>query len=264
MTLKQLQKEDKYAYITINKKGGKRLYCVFNENIITSNHVQHVRQLKEDKHGKRYPLSSDKQGVIRKENGLYHGIINKNEVIAISDDVETVYKRLERVVRDIDITIRHKKRSYETLEGYYNSLLPRVYRITSSNTEKHGFIIAMNSIKNNEPSHVELFYSLDDLYNRFDRLKNKNYYVHIAHLPDVDKERLGGIDALDIPAEWKDVSDLRAVIKARQKAGSHEAYIKKVKDELVKIKLINEDIFEKDAEDSYFYYKAEHEEEYHE
>lgn len=237
------------------------MYCVFNANLVIDGGISHIRQLKEDKHGKRYPLSSDKQGVIRKKDGLYYGIINKNEVIAISDDVETVYKRLERVDRDIDITIRHKKRSYETLEGYYNSLLPRVYRITSSNTEKHGFIIAMNFIKNNERSQIELFYSLDDLYNRFDRLKNKNYYVHIAHLPDVDKERLGGIEALDIPEEFKDITDLRAVIKARQKAGSHEEYIKQVKDELVKIKLINEDIFEKAAEDSYFYYNAEHEEE---
>ena len=240
------------------------MYCVFNENIITRNYIQHVRQLKEDKQGNRYPLAKNKRAIIRKKDGLYYGIINKNEVIAISDDVETVYKRLERVDRDIDITIRHKKRSYETLEGYYNSLLPRVYRITSSNTEKHGFIIAMNFIKNNEPSRVELFYSLEELYERFDKLKNKNYYVHITHLPDVDKQRLGGIDALDIPDEFKDISDLRAVIEARQKAGSHEAYIEKVKDELVKIRLINEDIFEKDAEDSYFYYKAEHEEEYHE
>ena len=228
MTSMQSQKADKYAYITINKKGGKRLYCVFNENIITRNYIQHVRQLKEDKQGNRYPLAKNKRAIIRKKDGLYYGIINKNEVIAISDDVETVYKRLERVDRDIDITIRHKKRSYETLEGYYNSLLPRVYRITSSNTEKHGFIIAMNFIKNNEPSRVELFYSLEELYERFDKLKNKNYYVHIAHLPSVDKSRLGGIEALDIPGEWKDISDLRAVIKARQKAGSHEEYIKQV------------------------------------
>lgn len=240
------------------------MYCVFNENIITSNHVQHVRQLKEDKQGKRYPLSSDKQGVIRKKNGLYYGIINKNEVIAISDDIEVVFKRLKRVDRDIDIDIRYKNRRYKTVESYYNSLLPRVYRITSSNTEKHGFIIAMNFIKNNEPSHVELFYSLEELYKRFSGLKNQNYYVHVAHLPDVDRTKLGGIEALDIPDEFKDISDLRATIEARQKAGSHEAYIKKVKDELVKIKLINEDIFEKAAEDSYFYYKAEHEEEYHE
>lgn len=55
---------------------------------------------------------------------------------------------------------------------------------------------------------------------------------------------------------------MRAAIEARQKAGSHEEYIKKVKDELIKIELINEDIFEKAAEDSYFYYNAEHEKEF--
>lgn len=224
------------------------MYCVFNENIITRNHVQHVRQLKEDKQGKRYPLAKNKRAIIRKKDGLYYGIINKNEVIAISDDVETVYKRLERVDRDIDITIRHKKRSYETLEGYYNSLLPRVYRITSSNTEKHGFIIAMNFIKNNERSQIELFYSLDDLYKRFSGLKNKNYYVHIAHLPDVDKQRLGGIDALDIPDEFKDVSDLRATIEARQKAGSHEAYIKQVNKSKRLVLLHNEFFYDGDRE----------------
>jgi len=239
----------------------REIFCVFNHRIISRSNVRHERQFLEDKAGNRYPLSSDKKAVIRKKDGLFHGIINKDEVIAISDDIEVVFKRLKRVDRDINITIRDKNRRYKTVEDYYNSLLPRVYRITSSNTKKHGFIIAMNSIKNNERSKVELLYSLEELYERFDKLKNKNYYVHVAHLPAVDKSRLGGIDALDIPDEFKDISDLRAVIEARQKAGSHEAYIKKVKDELVKIKLINEDIFEKAAENSYFHYNAEHEEE---
>lgn len=198
------------------------MYCVFNANLIISGEISHIRQMREDKAGNRYPLSSDKKAVIRKENGLYHGIINKDEVIAISDDIEVVFKRLKRVDRDINNTIRDKNRRYKTVEDYYNSLLPRVYRITSSNTKKHGFIIAMNSIKNNERSKVELLYSLEELYERFDKLKNKNYYVHVAHLPDVDKSRLGGIEALDIPDEFKDISDLRAAIEARQKASSHE------------------------------------------
>ena len=204
--------------------------------------------MREDKAGNRYPLSVDKKAVIRKENGLFHGIINDNQVVAISDDIETVYKRLKRVDRDINITIRYKNRSYETLEGYYNSLLPRVYRITSSNTEKYGLIIAMNSIKNNERSSVELFYSLEELYNRFDKLKNKNYYVHIAHLPNVDKERLSGIEALDIPDDFKDISDLKTTIEARQKAGSHEAYIKQVEKSRRLVTLHNQYYYDGDRE----------------
>lgn len=193
------------------------IFCIFNENLIINHAIIHVRQLKEDKAGNRYPLSRDKKAVIRKKGGLFYGIINNDEVIAISNDVETVYKRLKRADKDINIVIRHKNRSYETLESYYKSLLPAIYRITSSNTEKHGLIIAMNYIKNNEPSQVELFYSLEELYERFDGLKNNNYYVHVAHLPGVDKSRLGGIDALDIPAEYKDIDDLRAAIKARRR-----------------------------------------------
>jgi len=150
------------------------------------------------------------------ENGLYYGIINGNETIAISDDVETVHKRLKRVDLDIDIIIRHKNRGYETIESYYNSLLPRIYRITSSNIKEFGFIIAMNSIKNNNRTAIELFYSLDELYNYFDNLKRQNYYVYIAHLPYVEKRQLGGIDALDVPTEFKDVSDLRATIEANR------------------------------------------------
>lgn len=80
----------------------------------------------------------------------------------------------------------------------------------------------MNSIKNNERSQVELFYSLEELYERFNKLKNTNYYVHITHLLEVDKEKLGGIEALDIPREWRDVSDLRTAIKARQTADREE------------------------------------------
>src|SRR5690625_1493768 len=131
------QKAGKFAYITTNKRGGMRLYCVFNENIIARNHVQHIRQIKEDKRGNRFPLTDDKQGVIRKKDGLFHSIINDNEVIAINDDIETVHKRLKQVDRDINIIIIDKNRRYMTVEDYYNSLLPRVYRITSSNTKKH-------------------------------------------------------------------------------------------------------------------------------
>lgn len=224
------------------------MYCVFNANLITSGGISHIRQMREDKAGNRYPLSVDKKAVIRKENGLFHGIINDNQVVAISDDIETVYKRLKRVDRDIDIDIRYKNRRYKTVESYYNSLLPRVYRITSSNAKKHGFIIAMNSIKNNEPSHVELFYSLEELYNRFDKLKNQNYYVHIAHLPDVDRTKLGGIEALDIPDDFKDISDLKTTIEARQRAGSHEAYIKQVEKSKRSVLLHNVYFYDGDRE----------------
>lgn len=264
MTLGQSQRADKLGSITINKRGGMRLYCVFNQSRISWGSEYHVRQMKEDKRGNRFPLvNTNKRAFIKAKNGLFYGIINDNEVIAISDDINVVEKRLKHAESSIEYTVydADRKRRYKTIDSYYNSLLPRIFRITSSNAKNHDLIIALNSIKNNERSHVELYYSLEDLYERFDRLKNKNYYVHITHLPDVDKERLGGIEALDIPAEFKDISDLRAAIEARQKAGSHEEYIKKVKDELIKIKLINEDIFEKAAEDSYFHYNAEYEEE---
>lgn len=181
--------------------------------------------MKEDKAGNRYPLAKDMQATIRAENGLFYGIINDNEVITISDDIEVVFERLKRVDRDINITIRHKNRSYKTLEGYYNSLLPTIYRITSSNTEKHGLIIAMNRIKAGRHSSIQLFYDVDDLHNFFEQLKNTNYYVHVAHFRDIsreDKKGFGGIDALDIPREWRDVSDLRTAIKARQTADREE------------------------------------------
>src|SRR5699024_1046452 len=144
-------------------------------------------------------------------------------------------------------------RRYKTIENYVNSLLPTIYRITSSNTKEHGLIIAMNSIRYAEPTKIQLFYDVEDLLNYFGRLKSKNYFVHVANHRDItyeDKKKMGGIDALDIPRDWMFVKDLRAVILNRQKAGSHEAYIEQVKKEKIQIANIDE----AEAEDSYFHY----------
>lgn len=167
------------------------------------------------------------------KNGLFYGIINGDETIAISDDIDAVASRLKRADSNIDYTIYDtgRRRRYTTIESYYNSLLPRIYRITSSNTKDHDVIIAMNRVISGRYSSIQLFYDVDDLHNFFEQLKNKNYYVHVAHFRDIsreDKKRFGGIDALDVPREWRKVADLQAVIKARQKAGSHEAYIKQL------------------------------------
>lgn len=202
------------------------IFCVFNHRIISRSNVRHERQFLEDKAGNRYPLvNTNKRAFIKVQNGLFYGIINDEEVIAISDDINVVEKRLKHAESSIKFTIydADRKRRYNNLESYYNSLLPRIFRITSSNAGNHGLIIALNSIKNNERSRVELFYSLEDLYKRFDKLKNQNYYVHIAHLPNVDKQRLGGIDALDIPAEWRNTSDFRLASGNRGEAKGRQS-----------------------------------------
>src|SRR5699024_3185976 len=135
-----------------------------------------------DVHGIQSPLvDCDKDVFIRVKNGLFYGIINDDEVIAISDDIDVVEERLKHAEQGIEFNIHDadRGRRYKTIENYVNSLLPTIYRITSSNTKEHGLIIAMNSIRYAEPTKIQLFYDVEDLLNYFGRLKSKNYFVHV-------------------------------------------------------------------------------------
>lgn len=214
------------------------MYCVFNANMVISDGISHVRQMKEDKQGKRYPLAKNKQAIIRKKDGLYYGIINKDEVIAISDDVETVYKRLSLVDRDIDIVIRHKNRSYKSIESYRAIYLPRIYRMSYSEAGGHDLIIALDYFKNGDYSRIHMFYDFDDVIKFIKRKqRNDNNFIIFGRRPSeqFDKE-VGGLSYLEVGKEYRTTRPLSQAVKERQRAGSHEAYIEKVKKEQAKIR----------------------------
>src|SRR5699024_8591121 len=136
--------------------------------------------MKEDKAGNRYPLANNMRAIIRKKDGLYYGFINRDELIAISSDVETVYERLKRVDRNIGIIIRYGNRNFKDIEAYQNVYLPRVYRITYSETKKHSLVIALDFFTKGDYSSVHLFYDFEKLIN-FVRRKQRNdgnYFIY--------------------------------------------------------------------------------------
>lgn len=190
--------------------------------------------MKEDRVGNRYPLARDGRAVIRSENGMYTGIINDDEVIAVSNDVQTVYERLKHADKDIEITIAKGRQTFKDIDSYLNTYLPRIYRITYSDTKAHGLIIAIDDYKNGNYSTIRLFYSFDKVVEYVTKRQRNdgNYFVYTHRFFDAEiLEKLGGIDALDVPRDMATVKHLRQAIEDRQKAGSHEAYIDKVRRE---------------------------------
>ena len=198
--------------------GGFLLYCVFNENLVSLSNAQHVRQLKEDRDGNRYPMLKDRQAIIRKKNGLYHGIINGNETIAISDDVDEAEKRLKRADKDVEITVRYDGRNFN-VESYKLTKLPRIFRVAYSEAGSHGLIIAVDDYWNGYYSDVRLFYDVDKVIKYIRRRggKDGNYYVYGRQPAEDFRERVGGIKALDVPELLRDTKHLKQAIEKRQK-----------------------------------------------
>src|SRR5690625_4541584 len=95
----------------------------------------------EDRAGNRYPLAKSKRAYIEPRDCLYYGYINGSQLIAISNDIETVEKRLKKAYRNMKITVRHSGLSL-SVEEYEYTKLPRIYRIRVSYKNEQGLIIA--------------------------------------------------------------------------------------------------------------------------
>lgn len=196
------------------------IYCIYNENLITNHAIIHVRQLREDRDGNRYPLVRDGRAVIRVKDGLYYGIINGAEVIAISDDIDEVERRLKRAERNIEIVVQQGNRELSP-ELYKLSKYSRVFRVAYSDTKYYGLIIAIDDFFGGDFSEIRLFYEFNEAVNyiRSRGGKDADYYVYSPRLPETFREAAGGKDTFDIPSELATVKHLRKAIEARKKAG---------------------------------------------
>lgn len=230
------------------------IYCIYNENLITNHAIIHVRQLREDRAGNRYPLVRNGRAIIRvdEDAGLYYGIINGDEVIAISDDIDEVERRLKRAERNIEIVVQHAGREL-TVELYKLSKYSRVFRVAYSDTKAHGLIIAIDDFFGGDFSNIRLFYEFNEAVNYIRRRGGDegDYYVFSPRLPEDFREAAGGKDTFDMPPQLATVKHLKKAIELRKKAGSHEAYIEQWKKEKTADKLINLDD-EPDYEDDYY------------
>lgn len=199
-----------------------------------------MRQIREDRDGNRYPLVRDGKAIIRVENGLYYGIINGDEVIAISTDIDEVERRLKRAERNIEIVVQQGNREL-SVELYKLSKYSRVFRVAYSDTKYYGLIIAVDDFFDGDFSDIRLFYDFNESADYIRRRggKDGDYYVYSPRLPETFREAAGGKDTFDMPPQLATVKHLRQAIELRKKAGSNAAYIEQMKKEKITGELIN-------------------------
>ena len=206
----------------IYNKGAKTIFCIYNENLISYNAIYHVRQIREDRAGNRYPLVRDGRAIIRVDEhaGLYYGEINNGEVIAISTDIDEVEQRLKRAESSIEIVVIKDGRELSP-ELYKLSKYSRVFRVAYSDTKAYGLIVAIDDFFGGDFSEIRLFYDFDKAVDYIRRRggKDGDYYVYSPRLPQDFRESAGGKDTTDIPPQLATVNHLKKAIEARKKAG---------------------------------------------
>ncbi|MEI3606903.1 hypothetical protein SPD48_14460 [Pseudogracilibacillus sp. SE30717A] len=69
--------------------------------------------------------------------------------------------------------------------------------------------------------------------------KDGNFYVYGRQPAEDFRERVGGIKALDVPKQLRNIKHLQHVIIRRQSAGSHEAFIEQQRKERRDDKIIS-------------------------
>src|SRR5690625_2702347 len=186
----------------------------------------------EDRAGNRYPLAKSKRAYIEPRDGLYYGYINGNQLIAISNDIETVEKRLKKAYRNMKITVRHSGLSL-SIEEYEYTKLPRIYRMSVSDTKEHGLIIALDDYKGGHYSAIRLFYDIEKVISFIQRKQRNdgNFFVYGRAPVEDFRERVGGLKTMDVPRDLAVITHLRQTIEQRQSAGSHEAFMKRRRSE---------------------------------
>lgn len=163
-------------------------------------------------------------------------------MIAISDDIDEVVKRLKKAESNIEIVVIKDGRELSP-ELYKLSKYSRVFRLAYSDTKAHGLIIAVDDFFGGDFSGIRLFYDFNEAADYIRRRggKDGDYYVYANRLPQDFREAVGGKDTLDMPLELATVKHLRQAIELRKKAGSHAAYLEQIKKEKITGKLINLD-----------------------
>lgn len=141
-------------------------------------------------------------------------------MIAISDDIDEVERRLKRAERNIEIVVQQGNRELSP-ELYKLSKYSRVFRVAYSDTAAHGLIIAVDDFFDGDFSEIRLFYDFDKAVDYIRRRggKDGDYYVYANRLPQDFREAAGGKDTFDMPPQLATVNHLKKAIEARKKAG---------------------------------------------
>src|SRR5699024_8909 len=138
-------------------KGVFQIFCIFNENLISLDTTTHVRQFREDRDGNHYPLLRDGKAIIHVcDDGLYRVKTIDAEVIAISDDYDVAYRRAMYADRNAKIQVNRNGGLYD-VDEQGGELAPVVFRINYYEG-MHGFVAAIDAIKDGVTSEHELFH----------------------------------------------------------------------------------------------------------
>lgn len=106
-------------------------FCIFNENLISSNHMRHYRQFRETKTGDRLPIFPGNKAVIfiAGDNCCYSVETTGGEVIyAGTGGIDEAVERTHYAQPDADIEVVADGRKY-TKGEYYRHIAPVVWLI---------------------------------------------------------------------------------------------------------------------------------------
>src|SRR5699024_6908543 len=192
--------------------------------LIALNAVQHIRQFKEDRDGNCYPMIKDGRARIINKNGVYHGIANNGEVIAASGDVEAVFDRLKHADKDVAITIVKGRQCFPSLDDYFNSYLPPIYRLSYSEAGGHGLIIALDVFEEGMPSDIKLYNDWGDVEALIKREQGdrRDFYIVGRQPYEGFKDELRDLNEADLPRELRKLDHLQEAVKERQRQKKEE------------------------------------------
>lgn len=106
-------------------------FCIFNENLISSNHMRHYRQFRETKTGDRLPIFPGNKAVIfiAGDNCRYRVETTAGEVVyAGTGGIDEAVERTYYAQRDADVEVVANGCKF-TFDEYYRHIAPIVWLI---------------------------------------------------------------------------------------------------------------------------------------
>ncbi|MGG3691116.1 hypothetical protein [Heyndrickxia ginsengihumi] len=116
-----------------------KIKCVYNENIIALQHVEHHRQFGETRDGDRLPIFPDNRAVIFIDrDGCYRVQSVEGETVFIgSGGINEAIGRIDHAQPGADLDIHEGSRTY-TRDDYFRHIAPVVYLIAQHFDEDTG------------------------------------------------------------------------------------------------------------------------------
>jgi len=188
------------------------MFCIFNENLISHGTSRHVRQFKKDRDGNRYPMFPDGKSIIHAgDDGLYRVKTINDETIAISDDYDVAYSRAIHADSNASIKLSKDGNLYDVNE-HGGTLAPIVFRVHYYEG-KHGFISAVDVIKDGVTSKPEMFFNKWMLrrHIQFESDGRNDYLVTYSREPLKELDGLGSDDFIN-EFESSDFNHLRVIV----------------------------------------------------